>query len=105
MLVKCKVCGAEYDFCPHCAKVRSWRRHADTADHYYIWLALMTYQTNHDARAAYDVLQKRGTCFQDVSVFLPSIQSILAEIKGKAEYTTDEDADNAEKEFAEELEE
>lgn len=81
MLVRCKVCGTEYDFCPHCAQVQSWRRHTDTADHYYLWLVLMTYQTDKDAKAAYDALQKRGIDIRDVSEFKPNVRELLTEIK------------------------
>lgn len=112
MLVKCKVCGAEYDFCPHCAEVQSWRRHTDTADHYYIWLALMTYQTNHDAKAAYAALRKRGIDTRIAAGYEPSIQALLSEINasvwsaGKAKkadiVAQSVDADGAESDNAEE---
>ena len=76
----CKVCGAEYEYCYSCEKVHSWRALTDTADHYYILGVLMEYQSDHDARKAYDALCKRGIDIREKSGYIPSVQKLLDEI-------------------------
>lgn len=80
MVRKCKVCGESYKTCFSCEKERSWRVHTDTSEHYYIWTVLMSYQSTHDATAAYQALVKRGVDFQHTEGFLPGVQQLLAEI-------------------------
>ena len=69
MVRKCKVCGESYKTCFSCEKERSWRVHTDTSEHYYIWTVLMSYQSTHDATAAYQALVKRGVDFQHTEGF------------------------------------
>lgn len=80
MIRDCKVCGASYKTCYACERERSWRLHTDTLDHYYIFSVIMSYQVNHDAKRAYNVLQKRGIDFRNTAGFTPSIREALAEI-------------------------
>ena len=80
MVRKCKVCGESYKTCYSCEKERSWRVHTDTSGHYYIWTVLMSYQSTHDAMAAYQALVKRGVDFQHTEGFLPGVRQLLAEI-------------------------
>lgn len=81
----CRVCGAEYEYCYSCEKVRSWRALSDTLDHYYILNVLMDYQTDHDAMKAYNALSKRGVNVKETDVFLPSVKSLLVEISSVAQ--------------------
>lgn len=82
------MCGAAYESCYGCEKAKSWRVHTDTADHYYILLALMEYKGGHDAKRAYRALRKRDVDFQSIDGYEPSVQKLLCEIyegcKGKA---------------------
>lgn len=80
MIRNCKVCGAAYNTCYSCEKERSWRIHTDTADHYYIWMVLMEYQTSHDVKQAYNALRKRGIDLRNTAEYVPSVQAVLAEI-------------------------
>lgn len=80
MVRKCKVCGESYKTCYSCEKERSWRIHTDTSEHYYIWTVLMSYQSTHDAMAAYQALVKRGVDFQHMEGFLPGVAALLAEV-------------------------
>ncbi len=80
MIRHCKVCGTSYKTCYSCEKERSWRVHTDTSEHYYIWTVLMSYQSTHDAAAAYQALVKRGVDFRYMEGFLPGVQQLLAEI-------------------------
>lgn len=80
MIRDCKVCGASYKTCFACDRDRSWRLHTDTIEHYYIFLALMSYQVNHDAKQAYKVLRERGVDFHNTSDLKPYAQELLAEI-------------------------
>lgn len=82
MIRDCKVCGTSYETCYSCEKNRSWRLHTDTHEHYYIWMVLMEYQTNHDAKQAYSVLRKRGIDFRNTAGYVPSVQALMAEIYG-----------------------
>lgn len=80
MVRKCKVCGESYKTCYSCEKERSWRVHTDTSEHYYIWTVLMSYQSTHDAMAAYQALVKRGVDFRHTEGFLSGVQQLLTEI-------------------------
>lgn len=80
MIRECKVCGASYKTCYSCEKDRSWRVHTDTLEHYYILVALMDYQVNHDAKRAYDALRKRGIDLRNTAGYTPSVQALMAEI-------------------------
>ncbi len=79
-IVTCRVCGAKYPYCYACDRKRSWRGLADTVDHYYILLALMTYRTDHDAEKAYRILHERGLDFLHTEEFIPDVRDRLAEI-------------------------
>ena len=81
MTCECKVCGAKYETCYTCEKSRSWRLHTDTLDHYYIFVVLMSYEVNHDAKAAYDALVEHGVNFDEISGYNPTVQKLLTEIK------------------------
>lgn len=80
---RCKVCGAVYETCYSCEKQRSWRVHTDTADHYYIFTTLMTYEYDRDAKKAYRALRKRGVDFLHTSVYEPTVEILLDEIYEK----------------------
>lgn len=77
---KCRVCGTEYGYCYSCDRQNSWRGLADTIDHYYLLLVLMTYNTDHDAKKAYDALSSRGFDFSDTKMYTTSVQTKLAKI-------------------------
>lgn len=76
----CRLCGAEYDCCVACEKLRSWRAVTDTADHYYILGVLMEYQSNRDAKSAREALEQRGVSVKDAKKFLPGAKKLAEEI-------------------------
>jgi hypothetical protein len=80
MIRNCKVCGAAYNTCYSCEKERSWRLHTDTPEHYYLWTVLMEYQVSRDAKQAYSALRKRGIDLRNTAGYVPSVQTLLAEI-------------------------
>lgn len=77
---RCKVCGKEYELCVSCEKTHSWKVHTDNPEHYYIFITLMQYQTDHNAKSAYRALRKRGVDFNKTDEYLPSVQRLMAEI-------------------------
>lgn len=80
----CKVCGAEYELCYSCEKKNSWKVHADTEDHFYIFGVLMDYMVRRDAHQAYEALVRRGIDIHDTAGYIPSVQSLFAEIAALA---------------------
>lgn len=84
LLKRCKVCGAEYEACVSCEKKHSWRVHTDSPEHYYIFVTLMQYQTDHDAKSAYKTLRKRGIDLRVTDGYISSVQKLLAEINSLA---------------------
>lgn len=80
VLKRCKVCGKEYEACVSCEKKHSWKVHTDSAEHYYIFITLMQYMTDHDAKGAYKALRKRGVDLREVDGYVPSVQKLLTEI-------------------------
>lgn len=84
LLKRCKVCGAEYEACVSCEKKHSWRVHTDSPEHYYIFVTLMQYQTDHDAKSAYKALRKRGIDLRVTDGYIPSVQKLMAEINSLA---------------------
>lgn len=80
MIRNCKVCGVAYNTCYSCEKERSWRLHTDTPEHYYLWMVLMEYQSSHNAKQAYSALRKRGIDLRNTARYVPSVQTLLAEI-------------------------
>lgn len=79
-LKQCKICGTQYRVCYSCEKKHSWRVHTDTAEHFYIFEVLMSYQLNHNAKKAYQALKKRNIDFFDIEKYLPNVQELLKEI-------------------------
>lgn len=84
MIRDCKVCGASYKTCFACERDRSWRLHTDTIEHYHVFMVLMAYQVNHDAKQAYKVLREHGIDFYDTAEFNPHTRKVLAEIHALA---------------------
>ena len=84
LLKRCKVCGTEYEACVSCEKKHRWRVHTDSPEHYYIFVTLMQYQTDHDAKSAYKALRKRGIDLRVTDGYIPSVQKLLAEINSLA---------------------
>lgn len=81
-MLRCKVCGAEYESCYSCEKDRGWRMHTDTAEHYQVLCTLMDYQTHKDAKSAYRALRKLGVDMQNVDGYVESVSALLREIAG-----------------------
>lgn len=77
---KCRVCGAGYESCYSCDRVRSWRALTDSLDHYLILCELMKYKSDRDAERSYKELQDLGVDFNSVGGFVPEIQTLLSEI-------------------------
>lgn len=77
---RCKVCGTEYEYCPTCGVRKSWHAHTDTEEHYYIFGVLMDYRVHGDADRAYHALEKRSIDVTADSGFVPSVQTLFAEI-------------------------
>ena len=77
---KCKVCGVEYESCPTCGTRKSWHGHTDTEEHYYILCALMDYKVHGNAERAYEALAKRNIDIMADDGYVPSVQSLFAEI-------------------------
>lgn len=112
MVRSCKVCGTVYKTCYVCEKERSWRLHTDTLEHYYILTVLMEYQSDHDAKAAYAALRKRGIDTRITAGYEPNVQTLLSEINASVQSTSkaketdtvvlNVDADEAESDNAEE---
>ena len=84
LLKRCKVCGTEYEACVSCEKKHSWKVHTDSPEHYYIFVTLMQYQTDHDAKSAYKALRKRGIDLRATDRYIPSVQKLMAEINSLA---------------------
>ena len=80
MIRNCKVCGTSSKTCFSCERDRSWRLHTDTIEHYHIFMVLMNYQVDHNAKQAYKVLRECGVDFHNTENYKSSIRDILAEI-------------------------
>lgn len=77
----CRLCGREYETCWSCDRKHGWKTLTDTAEHYYILITLMRYQTDRDAAAAKEALLRRGFDFGTVGEYVQSANELLREIE------------------------
>lgn len=78
----CRVCGSEYHIC-NCSSEESWRKVADTAEHYQIFCVVRDYVNEIiDADKANSLLGKLNLSGSDG--FRANIKEVLADIKSKA---------------------
>ena len=78
----CRVCGAEYHRC-NCSSEESWRKVADTAEHYQIFCVVRDYANEIiDATKAKNLLNKLNMSGQNK--FRQNIKDIISDINAKA---------------------
>lgn len=80
-MAKCSICGAEYNYCPNCAKTHAWRFYADTPECYQIFLILKEYGAYHDKDVARNAFKNIGiTSSSDLIGFKPKIAERISAI-------------------------
>ena len=81
----CRVCGKEYNACPHCDPSKSWRVICDTEAHYQVWMAVYEYQigarTKENAKFCLsNILKNKRISLDEVETFIPSVRNLFHEI-------------------------
>lgn len=78
----CRICGAEYHRC-NCSSEESWRKVADTANHYKVFCVVRDYVNEIiDANKANSLLAKLDLTGRES--FRENIKNVISDIEGKA---------------------
>lgn len=84
-LKKCSVCGKEYNYCPNCEKLHSWRFYACEHEHYQIHMTLDGYRSGvYSKKDVVEYFETIGiTSDGDLSYLLPEVERDIRLIIGE----------------------
>lgn len=81
-MIKCQICGNEYNYCPHCRDIASWKAIADKHECYQIAMILTEYREGIlDAKTATECFSHINiTADSDLSRLLPAVERDIKKI-------------------------
>ncbi len=79
---QCKICGRLYHYCNNCREfktIESWRQHADTMEHYKIFMTILDYTQYNESKDK--VKEQLSNCdLSDSASYFPWIQYLINQI-------------------------